>query len=133
MKKLMFLAVVIFFAITSFGLYSPKLSPTTNLKDVTCQSCKNDSKLQQIINKIKAENKRKGAVLLSEEKSVKSELDENGRSIQWQGGFSYCNGQCFAVVTVTANCFLGYCWGYQATSQGDEDCICGTLCPCTVE
>ncbi|PKQ67442.1 hypothetical protein [Raineya orbicola] len=95
-----------------------------------CHSCNDD--LQRIISQIKQKAKLKKALLVQEQYFQPDE-GNNERKVVWQGGFSYCDGKCFAVVTVTANCFLGYCWGFQATSSGDKDCECGTFCPCTVE
>ncbi len=71
-----------------------------------CNECGND--LQKVISQIKQRAKLKD-VLLIQEQYFNSDTNSNERKILWQGGFSYCDGKCFAVVTVTGHCFLGYC------------------------
>ncbi|MDX1903240.1 MAG: hypothetical protein SFU27_03695 [Thermonemataceae bacterium] len=92
----------------------------------SCNSCNDE--LQAVITKITSKAEQKNGVLVEETyfADVEPNSSEKRKTI-WQGGYSYCGGKCFAVVTVTANCFLGYCWGYQASSNGDENCPCGVL------
>ncbi|MDX1904063.1 MAG: hypothetical protein SFU27_07890 [Thermonemataceae bacterium] len=91
-----------------------------------CSTCNDE--LQAVIAEIKNKAKQKNGILVEETYFAdESPNSSEKRKIVWQGSVSYCGGTCFAVVTVTANCFLGYCWGYGYGQVGNEECPCGDL------
>lgn len=116
MQKIILLSALLIF--TNFN--SSSLQGDAMRKDLQSNN------LETIISQIKNRGVQKNATLISEQRFNTAPND--GERILWQGGFSYCDGQCASVITVTANFIFGIQFNTQVHEDFvPEDCECGGL------
>lgn len=120
LKKISFSVILLVFVLALSAFVSKP-------KPQNCETCNSDDELQRLIQSISQKAKNKNGYLVQSKFFPNEEPNSSERRIIWQGSYSYCGGECFAIVTVTANCLFGYCWGYGYSQVGNENCPCGDL------
>ena len=116
MQKIILLSALLIF--TNFNFSS--------LQGDTTRKNTQSNDLEVIISRIKSRGAQKNATLVSDQRF--NTVPNDGERILWQGGFSYCGGQCASVVTITANFIFGIQFNTQIKEDFvPEDCECGGL------